>query len=191
VKQIQAQFMAMDKDRSGMISLQELKTSLQQSAQKFTDDELAQLLRDLDLAAEGAINYLEFVAAAISLHQLHEEHTAEFSALARAAFDKFDIDHKGYVDLPLVSHLHHRPIHRSYAVEGGWFGWAAAGEEDTHFAAPGGKCVMGPVLIHFITRDICMDPHTQVLHRGAFEARAADHAQVLRAGWGGDGRSGG
>lgn len=112
VKQIQAQFMAMDKDRSGMINLQELKTSLQQSAQKFTDDELAQLLRDLDLAAEGAINYLEFVAAAISLHQLHEEHTAEFSALARAAFDKFDIDRKGYVDFA-PRFLSLSPIHRS------------------------------------------------------------------------------
>mmetsp|Transcript_34338 Transcript_34338/g.65602 ORF Transcript_34338/g.65602 Transcript_34338/m.65602 type:complete len:121 (+) Transcript_34338:150-512(+) len=48
------------------------------------------------MAGEGEINYLEFVAAAINLHQLHSENEDEFQRLARAAFEKFDVDKSGF-----------------------------------------------------------------------------------------------
>ena len=44
----------------------------------------------------GEINYFEFVAAAVNLHQLQSEHSPEFERLARHAFEKFDLDKAGY-----------------------------------------------------------------------------------------------
>jgi hypothetical protein len=61
---------------------------------QYTDEDLAKLLKDLDLAAEGAINYLEFVAAAISLHQLHEVLNARYQTLSR--MDDFLLLHFPY-----------------------------------------------------------------------------------------------
>jgi len=96
VLQLEQQFKAMDVDHTGMISFEELRSALRHSALKHTDAELGEMLHGIDLAGEGEINYLEFVAAAINLHQLAVQNQEQFERLARAAFEKFDLDKSGY-----------------------------------------------------------------------------------------------
>jgi len=93
---LQQQFEAIDKDKTGTISSEELKSALEQSMWKVSEAELDEILKGIDLAGEGEINYLEFVAAAVNLHQLQSEHSPEFERLARHAFEKFDLDKAGY-----------------------------------------------------------------------------------------------
>mmetsp|Transcript_29001 Transcript_29001/g.48663 ORF Transcript_29001/g.48663 Transcript_29001/m.48663 type:complete len:591 (+) Transcript_29001:525-2297(+) len=96
VSNLKAQFEAIDTNTTGTISIDELKTALEQSVFNVSDRELKEILEGIDLAGEGEINYLEFLAAAVNLHQLQVEHTPEFERLARLAFDKFDLDKSGH-----------------------------------------------------------------------------------------------
>jgi len=169
VAHLKRQFVAMDEDGSGRISLEELKKVLQQSSLKYTDAEIQQMLQDLDMSGEGTINYLEFVAAAMSLHQLHSESSEEFMRLARIAFDKFDLDKSGCVPQPRSAHA--LPDARRAGREAG-------SECSGRPQAREGRCEWRAPLL-------------QILHSGRAEGGAQDDVHMLRSGVGGHRQDGG
>ncbi|KAM3365955.1 hypothetical protein ACQJBY_015500 [Aegilops geniculata] len=71
------QFNAIDIDKSGTISLEELK--------------------QIDGNTDGSVDFEEFVAATLHVHQLVEHDTEKWKSLSQAAFDKFDVDGDGYI----------------------------------------------------------------------------------------------
>ncbi|XP_037477228.1 calcium-dependent protein kinase 18 isoform X2 [Triticum dicoccoides] len=71
------QFNAIDIDKSGTISLEELK--------------------QIDSNTDGFVDFEEFVAATLHVHQLVEHDTEKWKSLSQAAFDKFDVDGDGYI----------------------------------------------------------------------------------------------
>lgn len=55
------------------------------------------LLEQMDTNTDGLIDFEEFVAAALHVHQLVEHDSEKWRLLSQAAFDKFDMDRDGYI----------------------------------------------------------------------------------------------
>ncbi|KAL2907102.1 Calcium-dependent protein kinase 16 [Bienertia sinuspersici] len=82
MKQFALRFDAIDIDKSGTISLEEM--------------------RQIDSNTDGLVDFTEFVAATLHVHQLQEHDNEKWQQLSQAAFDKFDqTGLKGSVD-PLL-----------------------------------------------------------------------------------------
>lgn len=59
------------------------------------------------------MDFTEFVAAALHVHQLEEHNSEKWQLRSQAAFEKFDIDRDGYItpeELRMVSNVLHRMI---------------------------------------------------------------------------------
>lgn len=83
-------FFALDKNRDGYITLKELKDGM-----KDLDnvDELAEILKGVDIDNNGAINYTEFIAATLDQSIIVNE-----NAKIKDAFRVFDKDGDGVID---------------------------------------------------------------------------------------------
>lgn len=60
----------------------------------------------IDSNTDGLVDFTEFVAAALHVHQLEEHDSEKWQLRSRAAFEKFDIDKDGYItpeELRMVS----------------------------------------------------------------------------------------
>lgn len=55
------------------------------------------LLEQMDSNTDGFIDFEEFVAATLHVHQLVEHDNGKWRSLTKAAFDKFDVDKNGYI----------------------------------------------------------------------------------------------
>ncbi|KAM0875903.1 hypothetical protein ACQ4PT_036502 [Festuca glaucescens] len=51
----------------------------------------------VDSNTDGLVDFEEFVAATLHVHQLVEHDTEKWKSLSQAAFDKFDVDGDGYI----------------------------------------------------------------------------------------------
>lgn len=89
-------FLAMDMDKSGTITFDELKEGLRKYSTKrygprLQDTEIQDLMDAVDVDKSGAIDYGEFIAATLHQNKLErEEHLT-------AAFAYFDKDRSGYI----------------------------------------------------------------------------------------------
>ncbi|CAL9051818.1 unnamed protein product [Musa banksii] len=98
LKGLQHTFNNIDTDRSGTITLEELKTGLRRLGSKLTEDEIKQLMDAADVDKNGTIDYIEFMAATMHRHKLEkEEHLLK-------AFEHFDKDHSGYITRDELKH---------------------------------------------------------------------------------------
>jgi len=89
LKALRDLFYAYDTDRTGMISLSELREAL--ADQHFSDAEMTRLFQDVDVDHSGRIHYTEFLAATLECKgYLEEERLAE-------AFDRLDSDDSGFI----------------------------------------------------------------------------------------------
>ena len=81
----------MDKDQTGMITVMELQEALTSYGQNLTADEITQIVRNIDYAGNGKINYSEFLAATIEVPRVltHDK--------LLALFKYFDTDNSGYI----------------------------------------------------------------------------------------------
>ena len=64
------------------------------------------LLMQIDSNTDGLVDFTEFVAATLHVHQLEEHDSEKWQQLSCAAFEKFDIDRDGYItpdELRMVS----------------------------------------------------------------------------------------
>ncbi len=61
---------ALDTDKSGTVTLEELKEGLAKQGSEVTQRELQALVESMDFDANGSIDYDEFCAATINMSQL-------------------------------------------------------------------------------------------------------------------------
>lgn len=60
----------------------------------------------IDSNTDGLVDFTEFVAATLHVHQLEEHDSEKWQQRSRAAFEKFDIDKDGFItpeELKMVS----------------------------------------------------------------------------------------
>eukprot|EP00245_Coleochaete_scutata_P006721 TRINITY_DN213_c0_g1_i1.p1 TRINITY_DN213_c0_g1~~TRINITY_DN213_c0_g1_i1.p1 ORF type:complete len:527 (+),score=136.52 TRINITY_DN213_c0_g1_i1:186-1766(+) len=93
------QFQAMDVDGNGTITLDEMRQALSKDkVLAVKESRVLEILQAMDSNADGLIDFIEFVAATIHVHQMHAEDEHRFEKRSRAAFSKFDYDNDGYID---------------------------------------------------------------------------------------------
>jgi len=61
---------SLDADKSGTVTLEELKEGLAQQGSQVTQRELQALVESMDIDKNGSIDYDEFLAATINMSQL-------------------------------------------------------------------------------------------------------------------------
>ncbi|OAP00569.1 CPK18 [Arabidopsis thaliana] len=92
------QFDAIDIDKNGSISLEEMRQALAKDVPwKLKDARVAEILQAIDSNTDGLVNFTEFVVAALHVNQLEEHDSEKWQQRSRAAFDKFDIDGDGFI----------------------------------------------------------------------------------------------
>ncbi|VAH30225.1 unnamed protein product [Triticum turgidum subsp. durum] len=92
------QFNAIDIDKSGTISLEELKQALAKDVPwRLKGPRVLEIVEAIDSNTDGFVDFEEFVAATLHVHQLVEHDTEKWKSLSQAAFDKFDVDGDGYI----------------------------------------------------------------------------------------------
>ncbi|KAK4262070.1 hypothetical protein QN277_027679 [Acacia crassicarpa] len=92
------QFDAIDVDKSGAISLEEMRHALAKDIPwKLKDSRVLEILQAIDSNTDGLVDFSEFVAATLHVHQLEEHDSEKWLHRSQAAFEKFDIDKDGYI----------------------------------------------------------------------------------------------
>lgn len=92
------QFDAIDVDKNGAISLEEMRQALAKDLPwRMKDARALEILQAIDSNTDGLVDFSEFVAAALHVHQLEEHDSERWDRRSKAAFDKFDVDGDGYI----------------------------------------------------------------------------------------------
>ncbi|KAK9067399.1 hypothetical protein SSX86_014727 [Deinandra increscens subsp. villosa] len=92
------QFQAIDIDKSGSISLEEMRQALAKDLPwKIKESRVSEILEAIDSNTDGLVDFTEFVAATLHVHQLEEHNSVKWQQLSQAAFEKFDVDRDGYI----------------------------------------------------------------------------------------------
>lgn len=91
IKGLKQMFNNMDTDKSGTITVEELKVGLTKLGSKISEAEVQKLLEAVDVDRSGSIDYTEFLTAMMNKHKLEKEED-----LLRA-FQYFDKDNSGYI----------------------------------------------------------------------------------------------
>ncbi|KAL7142098.1 hypothetical protein ABFS83_08G100300 [Erythranthe nasuta] len=92
------QFDAIDVDKNGSISLDEMRQALEKDLPwKMKDSRVVEILQAIDSNTDGLIDFSEFVAATIHVHQLEEHNSEKWQQRSLAAFQKFDVDRDGFI----------------------------------------------------------------------------------------------
>jgi calcium-dependent protein kinase len=88
--QLTSVFKSIDNDGNGTLTVQEIQKYF---SSYMTPEEVQNVLSNIDKSKDGKINYLEFVAANTAKLELQSR------VILRRAFDFFDKDKDGYIDL--------------------------------------------------------------------------------------------
>ncbi|KAL3525272.1 hypothetical protein ACH5RR_013644 [Cinchona calisaya] len=92
------QFHAIDVDKNGSISLEEMRQALAKDLPwKMKDSRVLEILQAVDGNSDGLVDFTEFVAATLHVHQLEEHNSEKWHQRSQAAFEKFDVDKDGYI----------------------------------------------------------------------------------------------
>ncbi|CAH1413657.1 unnamed protein product [Lactuca virosa] len=92
------QFHAIDVDKNGTISLEEMRQALAKDVPwKMKDSRVQEILQAIDTNTDGLVDFMEFVAATLHVHQLEEHNNEKWQRLSKAAFEKFDVDRDGFI----------------------------------------------------------------------------------------------
>ncbi|KAI3981615.1 hypothetical protein MKX01_007535 [Papaver californicum] len=92
------QFDAIDVDKNGSISLEEMKEALAKDLPwKTKETRVIEILQAIDSNTDGLVDFSEFVAATIHVHQLEEHDSEKWQLRSQAAFEKFDVDRDGFI----------------------------------------------------------------------------------------------
>ncbi|KAH0456871.1 hypothetical protein IEQ34_014778 [Dendrobium chrysotoxum] len=93
------QFDAIDVDKNGSISLEEMRQALAKDIPwTLMEPRVLEILEaQIDSNTDGLVDFSEFVAAALHVHQLEEHDSEKWQQCSKAAFEKFDIDKDGYI----------------------------------------------------------------------------------------------
>ncbi|KAG0490032.1 hypothetical protein HPP92_006895 [Vanilla planifolia] len=92
------QFDAIDVDKNGAISLEEMRQALAKDLPwRMKDSRVLEILQAIDSNTDGLVDFSEFVAATLHVHQLEEHDSEKWNLRSQAAFDKYDVDGEGYI----------------------------------------------------------------------------------------------
>ncbi|KAL3687151.1 hypothetical protein R1sor_013460 [Riccia sorocarpa] len=92
------QFNAIDMDKNGTITLEEIKQALAKDMPwRLKETRVVEILKAMDSNRDGMVDFDEFVAATLHVHQLEESDSEKWQRRSRAAFEKFDFDKDGYI----------------------------------------------------------------------------------------------
>ncbi|KAF5198637.1 Calcium-dependent protein kinase [Thalictrum thalictroides] len=92
------QFDAIDVDKNGSISLEEMRQALAKDLPwKMKEPRVLEILEAIDSNTDGFVDFSEFVAATMHVHQLEEHDTEKWQVRSQAAFEKFDVDRDGFI----------------------------------------------------------------------------------------------
>jgi calcium-dependent protein kinase len=90
-EEMRRKFIEMDEDMDGVLSKDELVKGYCALGQDTVD--IAKIMKDCDSDRSGAIDYAEFITAAMNWKQALNDQ------LIKSAFDAFDVDHSGKIDI--------------------------------------------------------------------------------------------
>ncbi|XP_010934521.1 calcium-dependent protein kinase 18 isoform X2 [Elaeis guineensis] len=92
------QFDAIDIDKSGSISLEEMRQALAKDLPwRCREPRVREIVEAIDSNTDGLVDFPEFVAATLHVHQMEEHDCEKWRKRCQAAFDKFDVDRDGYI----------------------------------------------------------------------------------------------
>ena len=92
------QFDAIDADKNGAISLEEMRQAMAKDLPwKMKESRVLEILQAMDSNTDGLVDFTEFVAATLHVHQLEEHSVEKWEHRSQAAFEKFDVDGDGYI----------------------------------------------------------------------------------------------
>eukprot|EP00249_Psilotum_nudum_P022482 c28533_g1_i1 orf=588-2150(+) len=92
------QFNAIDVDKNGTITLEEIKQALAKDKPwTLKENKALEILQAMDSNRDGLVDFGEFVAATLHVHQLKEFDSERWQKRSLAAFQKFDVDKDGYI----------------------------------------------------------------------------------------------
>eukprot|EP01024_Parvocaulis_polyphysoides_P007797 TRINITY_DN12295_c0_g1_i4.p1 TRINITY_DN12295_c0_g1~~TRINITY_DN12295_c0_g1_i4.p1 ORF type:complete len:538 (+),score=105.98 TRINITY_DN12295_c0_g1_i4:568-2181(+) len=90
---LKSMFQTIDTDKSGTITVEELRQALKEKGQALPDSELKGIMENVDVDRDGVIDYEEFLAATMHISKLEKDEN-----LFRA-FLHFDKDNSGYITI--------------------------------------------------------------------------------------------
>lgn len=85
-------FTSMDSNGDGTLTAEELEQGLAAAGVELAPGEAAEIVKQLDVDGNGAVDYSEFLAATVQQAKSQQEDAC------RKAFNVFDIDGNGYID---------------------------------------------------------------------------------------------
>ncbi|CAH9064972.1 unnamed protein product [Cuscuta europaea] len=92
------QFSAIDVDKNGVISLEEMRLALAKDLPwKLKESRVIEILQAIDSNTDGLVDFQEFVAATLHVNQMEGHNSEKWEQRSLAAFEKFDIDRDGYI----------------------------------------------------------------------------------------------
>ncbi|MCD9640418.1 Calcium-dependent protein kinase 28 [Datura stramonium] len=95
---VRDQFSAIDVDKNGVISLEEMRQALAKDLPwKMKESRVLEILQAIDSNTDGLVDFPEFVAATLHVHQLEEHNSIKWQQRSQAAFEKFDVDRDGFI----------------------------------------------------------------------------------------------
>lgn len=99
ISDLRDQFDAIDVDKNGTITLDEIKQALakDQPWNNLKESKVLEILQAMDSNRDGLVDFHEFVAATLHVHQLEELDSEKWKRRTRTAFEKFDVDRDGYI----------------------------------------------------------------------------------------------
>uniref|UniRef100_A0A7N0UBH1 non-specific serine/threonine protein kinase n=1 Tax=Kalanchoe fedtschenkoi TaxID=63787 RepID=A0A7N0UBH1_KALFE len=98
IADLRDQFDAIDVDRNGSISLEEMRQALAKDLPwKLKESRVLEILQAIDSNTDGMVDFTEFVAATLHVHQLEEHNSDKWQQRSQAAFEKFDVDRDGFI----------------------------------------------------------------------------------------------
>ncbi|XP_052142052.1 calcium-dependent protein kinase 4 isoform X1 [Oryza glaberrima] len=102
------QFDAIDVDKSGSISIEEMRHALAKDLPwRLKGPRVLEIIQAIDSNTDGLVDFEEFVAATLHIHQMAELDSERWGLRCQAAFSKFDLDGDGYItpdELRMVQH---------------------------------------------------------------------------------------
>ena len=73
IQQLTEIFREIDKNKSGLISFNELQEAVERTGMPITDQEIQQMIQQADYIGNGKINYSEFIAATLDCKEILNE----------------------------------------------------------------------------------------------------------------------
>lgn len=92
------QFDAIDVDKNNAISLEEMRQALAKDLPwRLKEPRVLEILQAIDSNMDGMVDFSEFVAATLHVHQMEEDGSEKWELRSKVAFEKFDVDKDGYI----------------------------------------------------------------------------------------------